>query len=308
MQLSAILFLIPVIIWVVALVISFIGYFIVRCCYFSSEKLIDEEYELANSDTSFYLARAKIPCLLSCFGDLVSILTFGIGTPCVIIDKASYMSTRVLFGGKRSRFFGTAGGFCVNVQIKNAILTVLTLGLWQCCGCAKKTAMKWLDTNSHPLETQNGDQLPFYFYQADQSCLNCVFSFCGMGLSCGLLAPYLFLCKVEEIIQQMNFFGTKAVFKGECCDFCCSVVIKNLIFGIFTCGLWICCGCAEKLQNTWLDKHTFVRADEHRHHHHHHHHDQNTGKTNQYMDYTPQDNHENVYIYGVNDGSVNYSH
>jgi len=69
------------------------------------------------------------------------------------------------------------------------------------------------------------------------------------------------MCYVKESIGLMRFVGHRAEFDGQGCDYLKSVCCINCILSAVTCGFWVCCGCAEKKSNKWLDEHIHSTGD-----------------------------------------------
>jgi len=251
--LSLLITSITITIYLVSLACCGLLYLFLRC------NLPTEDSKPLMGDDGFFVYRAKVSGCFTFVGDAISYLTMGLALPWVIINRVNAFLARFVFSGRSPTFIGTPFDYMMKVCIVNSVLGCLTLGLWNFCGCSKSREDKWIDSFIVP-KAEDQDYFhdsSVYLYRADQSCCDKILSNVCMCLSCGLLAPCLFVAKVKTIIEQTHVFGRKAVFRGTSEEYCSEVFFPTCIWTTLSCGLYACCGCAAQREKEWVDVHIF---------------------------------------------------
>jgi len=193
---------------------------------------------------------------------IATAMTFGLIYPWLFIDSVRTWIREVIFSGHRAEFDGEVLDYCQSVCLLNCLASILTCGLWNCCGCAQRRKSEWLDNHlrliqtvpiNTPLHHQHHQR--FYFFQAHPSCFYRMIIAIVSAISCGICYPWLVIAQLKSTIQEFNFGGLHAKFIGEPCEFCQEVICINCVLNFITCGLYLCCGCAETRRNRWIDDH-----------------------------------------------------
>ena len=108
----------------------------------------------------------------------------------------------------------------------------------------------------HEYRSLEGISHAYYVYRANPSNW---YENLGMILNlmtCGLSAPWVVLDQAHYTTERFVFHGLRTQFVGTLKSYVARVCLFNWIISYFTCGLWLCCGCASKVENAWLDHNT----------------------------------------------------
>jgi hypothetical protein len=92
-----------------------------------------------------FLYRATPSCCTRCllYCSLIVMCLY----PFVLMSLLTETISKMVVRGVRFRFTGAAGEFCCDVWCINWLLTIVTAGLWTCCGCAEERRNKWIDSH-----------------------------------------------------------------------------------------------------------------------------------------------------------------
>ena len=77
-------------------------------------------------------------------------------------------------------------------------------------------------------------------------------------VTCGLCLPFVVVKLLNKFFTRFWFGGEQGEFHGRPLSYCLHVFCMNNILACFTCGCWVCCGCADQRQAKWIDQHTTV--------------------------------------------------
>lgn len=232
-------------------------FFIIRQIALSTSKESLDRESLLGNERAYYTQRARAPVWYKFFGDCVSIASFGILQPWIVIDRARYEFNRLIFSGFRTRFIGGVWEYAKSVCIINTILGFVTLGLWTCCGCAEERENKWIDSKAKVLASDGSSiekEDTVKFYRAKQSCINWFLSKALFFCSCGLAYPCITVWEAREVIGNISILSNTAVFAGKEDKFCTDVHIPSLFLTCITCGCYSCLGFSERKERLWMDR------------------------------------------------------
>ena len=239
---------------IIAAVGSLIGFPIL---YFARKSLIESYQKQAIIPArQFVLQTAELPLCYSILTTLLSFFTFGIALPFLVIDSIHIYFIKFNYSGTKARFEASPQGYCFGVCCVNFFLTLLTCGLWSCCGCAGTIYRRWFDTHTIIVENtvQEGEST-FYFSRARPPLWDQFVELVGTTITCGLTRPYFFVRNFKQMVKKWNVNGKKANLEADFEDYANNVCIPNCLLGFVTCGCYVCCGFAHQRQRGWIDDH-----------------------------------------------------
>merc|ERR1712130_608900 len=186
---------------------------------------------------------------------LLTALSCGFFLPFLVVKMIERFYERFWFGGLQGEFHGDPMDYCLNVFCVNSILSCLTCGVWVCCGCAHKRQGEWIDDNTSVRGTNMRGSQFVYLWRARPSWIRRTLSRILAVLTCGLVAPLLFVRNLKEMLSQMHFGNKEIQFTSETDEYVDAVWAPRVLSNILTCGCYSLCGCAELAERGFVDNH-----------------------------------------------------
>ena len=182
-----------------------------------------------------------------------------IGSPLPSFPSIGSLPFDALFGSDvidSIRYIGLGAGFLV---VAIAVANILPGLISVLSNCKRNDCQGGINAafSSKCLPGRYSGEAEFRFFRAGTSCEAMVKSFLMHVfniMTCNTFAACKTVVDLNLFLDDAIFYGEEAEFGGDSFSYCAEVLCLNMILNRILCGMWSCCGCAERRENVWLDQ------------------------------------------------------